>query len=444
MAKRLNVLLYNGPGVYSFQQILTASLRSHLSSSYDIIVTNEKQLSTEPWEESCALLVMPGGSDLPYIKALSPVGTRKIKEFVVNGGSYLGTHFIFKEGLCAGACFGCKRVEWEVGSPMEVVGDRDLGFFNGVACGSVSGNFLYHSELGAKAIPVISDTLGHQVASFYVNGGTYFKETERSGQHTVIGRYYDSGLASIVECNYGKGKAILSGPHIELAIEYYIEAASELEEIQKEHTKKIIPILKESEHLRDQLWRDVLRRLGLKLNDILTSNLSPTMWFASCQPSKSQTFLDKLKKNVCGSSSKGSYLLVDDVDTWNIYEVDQKPEPKKINNTTEIIEESNIKPISQKKGIDLRFFNENIVKQKFDITLYLSKIQEFALKYLKKEPIFGSSLIYSEIITSTQTIIDKYFFVFFNLRNSYFGSSLESGTVVLANFQTSGRGIYIQ
>jgi glutamine amidotransferase-like uncharacterized protein len=50
-------------------------------------------------------------------------------DFVEGGGSYLG--------LCAGAYYGCSRVEFETGGAMEVVGARELAFFPGVARGAV-------------------------------------------------------------------------------------------------------------------------------------------------------------------------------------------------------------------------------------------------------------------------------------------------------------------
>jgi hypothetical protein len=49
-------------------------------------------------------------------------------EYVSAGGAYLG--------LCAGAYYACSRVEFEPGGPLQVRGDRELGFFPGVAAGA--------------------------------------------------------------------------------------------------------------------------------------------------------------------------------------------------------------------------------------------------------------------------------------------------------------------
>ena len=49
-------------------------------------------------------------------------------DYVKSGGSYLG--------LCAGAYYGCARVVFEPGTPLEVVGGRELQFFPGTARGA--------------------------------------------------------------------------------------------------------------------------------------------------------------------------------------------------------------------------------------------------------------------------------------------------------------------
>jgi glutamine amidotransferase-like uncharacterized protein len=63
----------------------------HLSTNsfrIDIVYikVSASQLVNEPWEETTALLVMPGGADLPYVRDLSPKGTTKIRKYVESGG----------------------------------------------------------------------------------------------------------------------------------------------------------------------------------------------------------------------------------------------------------------------------------------------------------------------------------------------------------------------
>lgn len=115
------VLVYSGPGVSPLSlsnSLLTLSLL--LRPHYTVQPVTPQILSTQPWEASCALLVIPGGRDLPYVEELSMKTqvTRRIKDFVQEGGKYLG--------ICAGAYFGCAEVRFDQGGGMEVVGKRDL------------------------------------------------------------------------------------------------------------------------------------------------------------------------------------------------------------------------------------------------------------------------------------------------------------------------------
>ena len=53
-------------------------------------------------------------------------------------------------GLCAGGYFGAREVQFEMGTPLQVHGQRDLGFFPGVARGAVFPGFDYNSMRGCK------------------------------------------------------------------------------------------------------------------------------------------------------------------------------------------------------------------------------------------------------------------------------------------------------
>lgn len=53
-------------------------------------------------------------------------------------------------GLCAGGYFGAKEVQFEMGTPLQVHGTRDLSFFPGIAKGTVFPGFDYASMRGCK------------------------------------------------------------------------------------------------------------------------------------------------------------------------------------------------------------------------------------------------------------------------------------------------------
>ena len=73
--------------------------------------------------ESAALLVIGGGYDMGFLRALGSDGAAQVRAYVQTGGSYLG--------LCAGAYFASAQVTFDEGGDLEVCGPRPLRFFPG-------------------------------------------------------------------------------------------------------------------------------------------------------------------------------------------------------------------------------------------------------------------------------------------------------------------------
>lgn len=151
-------------------------------------------------------LIMPGGRDRPYHAALKGAGNAQIRAFVEKGGTYLG--------ICAGAYYGCKRVEFDAGFPLEVCEERELAFFSGTAVGPAygKGTFEYDTEKGARMANLGT---AHGILPIYYNGGCLFE-----GDFThirILAHYLDlpGHPPAIIECPTGQGKAILSGVHLE-------------------------------------------------------------------------------------------------------------------------------------------------------------------------------------------------------------------------------------
>lgn len=115
------VLVYSGPGVSPLSlsyTLLTLSLL--LNPHYTVQPVTPDVLANQPWEPACALLVIPGGRDLPYVEELTTKTrvTKRIRGYVWEGGRYLG--------ICAGAYFGAEEVRFDMGGGLEVSGKRDL------------------------------------------------------------------------------------------------------------------------------------------------------------------------------------------------------------------------------------------------------------------------------------------------------------------------------
>ena len=92
---QMNVLIYAGPGTSKAGlAYMRAALRTLLAASHDVMLATPKMLCSEPWEDLTALLVFPGGRDLPYMAELSGGPNARIRRWVERGGRYLG--------ICAG------------------------------------------------------------------------------------------------------------------------------------------------------------------------------------------------------------------------------------------------------------------------------------------------------------------------------------------------------
>ncbi|ORY24373.1 biotin-protein ligase [Naematelia encephala] len=213
------VLVYSGPGVSPLSlshTILTLSLL--LLPHYTVQPITPQALSEQPWEPSCALLVIPGGRDLPFVEELTikTKVTRRIKEYVELGGRYLG--------ICAGAYFGAEEVRFDTGGEMEVVGKRDLAFFPGACKGPTFPGFAYAAESGSRAVSLVlsspPSSSARSIDHLYYNGGGHFilpQPLPPSVQ--VLAEYVGENgaepkIAAVLTSN-GKGKTALCSVHFE-------------------------------------------------------------------------------------------------------------------------------------------------------------------------------------------------------------------------------------
>lgn len=166
-----------------------------------------EELIRGDWDQEASLFIMPGGRDRLFHSALQGRGNDKIRSFVERGGTYLG--------LCAGAYYGCRTIEFDKGNPLEVCEERELGFFSGIAIGPAygKGTFEYDNPATVRAAK-LDTSLGTFHA--YHNGGCAFSGDLSSCR--VLARYSDIAghPPAIIECHVGKGKAILSGAHLEM------------------------------------------------------------------------------------------------------------------------------------------------------------------------------------------------------------------------------------
>ncbi|KAK4048390.1 biotin holocarboxylase synthetase [Microbotryomycetes sp. JL221] len=420
----MNVLVYNGSGVSASSRDHTvSSLKSFLGRRYDVQLVTPRSLKEEPWQDSCALLVFPGGRDLPYVFDLEGEATNRIKRWINEGGKYLG--------FCAGAYFASSRVEFEVGTPLEVVGDRALSFFPGVCRGTVFPGFDYETESGARQVSVALNRAAFRDAwpqspshvHVWYNGGGSFELIDWDGANNagveILGRYdsLDNKPVAGVQIIVGLGKAVLWGVHPEHPS--MLEVAPDLEpsQIAERHEDK--------ERRRRGLMRATLTMLDLEVSEKARDAppLSPLLLAAEDSSivrrvvSSFSTFSAETDEGVLLRDRHDVFRLSTGESFDRVAEAAMnKPGPADAAAQQEAIKDIcafvSTAPLSSHSPL-------------FDIGAY------FQNRTAESCRIFGSPLLYGEVVTSTQTMLDK---------NDKFLSCLPTGSLCLASHQVAGRG----
>ncbi len=209
--KKILVYQDRGVGRFSYKSAVSSLGKSLVCQDFKIEKVDAKTLLNTNWQTDCSLLVIPGGRDIPYHRALNGKGTDLIRSYIEEGGSYLG--------ICAGAYFGSKDVVFEEGNKHEVIENRELAFFPGRAVGTiyVDKPFSYQSQKSVH--PALIQNQEGALYTYY-NGGCYFEKAADFAPDVEILACYKNAIlhdiAAIVLCKVGTGKAVLSGVHFEV------------------------------------------------------------------------------------------------------------------------------------------------------------------------------------------------------------------------------------
>ena len=227
------------------------------------------------WLEPQKLIIMPGGADLFNCEKLNGRGNRIIREFVANGGSYLG--------ICAGAYYGCSALDWNDG---EIDGSRELAFTNAIAIGPVD-DFIENKDSiyeGSWIKAVEIETVEGQKFLSHYNGGPVFEPSPHPSSHKrsdtlalkgegkpnegrrgegfdVIAKYTTLDKPAIIGGDFGKGKYILSSPHIEIFGHLLSDRLYKLFNNSYEREKKEIDKLLPHERAQKQFLKNIIEQL---------------------------------------------------------------------------------------------------------------------------------------------------------------------------------------
>ncbi|KAL8931541.1 MAG: hypothetical protein Q9211_006886 [Gyalolechia sp. 1 TL-2023] len=447
--KRMNILVYSGNGstVESVKHCLY-SLRRLLSPTYAVITVNGDALIKEPWTASCALLVFPGGADLGYCRTLNGDGNRRISQYVDRGGRYLG--------FCAGGYYGSKRCEFEVGNKkLEVVGNRELAFYPGTCRGCAFSGFVYHSEAGTRATPLkVSKTAlpkGSVPETFrcYYNGGGVFVDAPKFQDNGVeilasftgeLDVDPGEGSASVVYCTVGNGAALLTSTHPEFA------AVNLDPDVDIPGLDNVVNALKEDEQQRIEFLKACLLKLGLHVNQEQTAIPSLSrLHLSSAVVSDTAKLVEALEDII--TMQDGEEYIRDENDTFHLEKratwslgalTDELPassmkdpggersdnaeDQDKIIDYNKIVKQLMIHDKDQPESKDTPYFNHQA---------FFANLTHYDSQSRESDGTFGKNLLYGEVVTSTNTMLEK---------NTQLLRRLPTGFTATATVQIAGRG----
>ncbi|KII91479.1 hypothetical protein PLICRDRAFT_38240 [Plicaturopsis crispa FD-325 SS-3] len=387
----MNVLIYAGPEVSktSLSHTLT-SLRSLVLPHYTVQTISPQSLISHPWSATCALLVLPSSRQLP-----SSESNTAIQAYVERGGAFLG----FSVGV-------------DYSSPDQGVlrsKSAALHFSGGSNGKDFYPKFCVQSTDVSRTVSIRAAD-GARVAGVHEIEHKEFAGVQGDSAVKELAQYDEGGVAA-VKIVSGKGRLVLWGPSLEYPVA-------------------------EDEQPRLDLLRASLLELGLELPATPTSVARPLPQFLVGNPSKAGIIpriigalaaplpADQLKKfedandtfrfstienhAAVFEESRSRFAAQTDASSW---------QPKEII----VCPDGTIPSPEQIPLFDIRQFFADLTRAR----------KREGLSDDAESWGIGEALLYSEIVTSTQTMLDK---------NPRLLSSLPTPVVSLASQQLAGRG----
>jgi glutamine amidotransferase-like uncharacterized protein len=167
--------------------VSAADIRNDILNDYDIIA-------------------VPGGWAWAYFQDLTTAGVARIRSFVENGGAFFG--------VCAGAYFACDNIRWEgsdIGYSLNLYPNLGIGPIEEIAAWPGHNMTRINLNKGLEGPDLSGEPDSHTVMYY---GGPYF-ETNGTEGVTILATYEVNDEPAIIAYEYGQGRLVLSGPHVE-------------------------------------------------------------------------------------------------------------------------------------------------------------------------------------------------------------------------------------
>jgi len=423
----MNVIVYSGPEVLplSLSNVI-ASLRALLLPHYTVQPISLPALLAQPWKSSCALLVVPQIRN-PQHGFVSPA-SRHIKDFVESGGKCLmfGTRARIKPRTAfgLGAAFG--------GLTIGLEGEREplalpLKFFDN------ANNCYVTFDMDDEGVETREHEEQLHLVTLDPTTGTAFKVLCNTGSGHLLGFEGLKGTSVLAHCSKeenGRSKSIaclnmminrgtlaLLGPNLEHPLTQESIYALPSNDIQPFDAARI------------SLLRTTLQELGLHLPD---DHLPPPLWqplpqFLTCTPglpSIVSNIVDAISGSESASVIQGElkgFKDVNDEFRFRPFHIQDGLHPATLKTDSRSTEDT-----SHRQPRDIIVCKNGVLPDPnmtplFDIKDYyetLSGARETQSLVSGADGSTwgtGEALLYGEVVTSTQTMLDKSIFCFIRI-----------------------------
>ncbi len=202
--QEIAIALYSDTGVW--EESVAAAQKMLQWIGYTATLVNADYINYKGLDEFTVLCV-PGGDMYQYSQDISSTGLENIRNFVRNGGGYVG--------ICGGAYFAGEKVVWR-GATLPIT---LLAMFPGTAEGPINEITPYPNYSMCKvniadcSHPIVKSEQSSVWTLYY--WGPALKPNEDVNV-SVLGRYDVGGQPAMVAFDYGLGRVFLVGTHPEI------------------------------------------------------------------------------------------------------------------------------------------------------------------------------------------------------------------------------------
>jgi glutamine amidotransferase-like uncharacterized protein len=213
------VALYSDRGVWP--QSVTAAERMFQWMGYDVQRVNAQDVRNGILVKF-QLLCVPGGNMYNYAEDLTSPGVENIKNFVHQGGGYMG--------ICGGAYFAGEKVFWQ-GNQLPMM---SLGLFPGETRGPYEEIAPYPDSTMSL---VITSGTSHPITEEYPDSSwiLYFWGPallpDDTAEVAVLGQYAAIAQPAMLATVYGRGRVFLIGTHPEIEEDSDRDGVAECDEL---------------------------------------------------------------------------------------------------------------------------------------------------------------------------------------------------------------------